>query len=101
MAIGSPNERTTRRRIDRGSFTSRSSRCQRFYSSGRAVGGMSRPLKNKSPRTVREEIIDHTSVELKSTISGKWGYRQVFAAAELPEINGSDRVEAAPHPLSV
>jgi hypothetical protein len=40
------------------------------------------------PESVIVHIVDHTVVELKATTSDKWGRRQVFAAAEMPEIKG-------------
>lgn len=41
-----------------------------------------------SPESAIIHIIDHETVELKATTSDKWGRRQIFVAAELPEIKG-------------
>ena len=40
------------------------------------------------PESVIIHIVDHATVELKSTISDRWGRRQVFVTAELPDVSG-------------
>lgn len=40
------------------------------------------------PEAAIIHIVDHATVELKSTTSDKWGRRQVFVAAEPPEVKG-------------
>ncbi len=50
-------------------------------------------IENFDPKFAIIHINDHETVELKATTSDKWGRRQVFAVAELPDVRtfGFDR----------